>query len=79
MAAAPARVSIVPGSLIRTSFPALGSARNSHSTVQVRCDTFLPSFNWIAILTFHRLSLFHVQSVCDLLQSFRLLESALSQ
>jgi hypothetical protein len=58
---------------------ALGSARNFHSTVQVRCDGFFPSFDRIATLGFYRLSLFHIQSVCDSLHSLRLLESVLSQ
>jgi hypothetical protein len=71
-----------PISLARWSLPvtaALGSARNHHSAVQVRRDAFLPSFDRLAILAFHRLLLFRVQSVCDSLQLLRFLESVLSQ
>jgi hypothetical protein len=78
----PVYVSYSPISLTRWPFSvtaALGPARNSHSTVQVRCHTFLPSFHWIAILAFLRIVLFSVQFFCHSLHSLRLLEAALSQ
>jgi hypothetical protein len=68
----------LPRSMAFSVTAALRSARNSHSTVQVRCNGFLPSFDWIATLAFHRVLLFHIQSVCDSLYSLRLLKLALS-